>query len=178
MSALRDELDGTGQQIDQGLTNADPRYIAVPASYINLIPTDVRGLTLNRSPQQNINILTIGNGTKGGFFPEGLYGAINSSAGYTAVGSGLANFPTGVASQAVPAAVGTVNHPINGSTPATVPGMYALTQAITNQRENSSYLTRGYLMTPAVAPNDSPASVAVGASSAAGSSQGVATTGK
>jgi len=52
MSALRDELDGTGQQIDQGLTNADPRYIAVPASYINLIPTDVRGLTLNRSPQQ------------------------------------------------------------------------------------------------------------------------------
>jgi hypothetical protein len=54
MSALRDELDGTGQQTDQGLTNTDPRSIAVPASYINLIPTDVRGLTLNRTPQQVI----------------------------------------------------------------------------------------------------------------------------
>ena len=36
---------------DQGLVNTDPRFIAVPASYINLIPTDVRGLTFNRSPQ-------------------------------------------------------------------------------------------------------------------------------
>ncbi len=52
ISALRDELDGTGTQIDQGLVNTDPRFIAVPASYINLIPTDVRGLTFNRSPQQ------------------------------------------------------------------------------------------------------------------------------
>lgn len=37
---------------DQGLTNTDPRFIAVPDSFINLIPTDVRGVTFNRSPQQ------------------------------------------------------------------------------------------------------------------------------
>ena len=37
---------------DQGLVNTDPRYIAVPEGYINNIPTDVRGITFNRSPQQ------------------------------------------------------------------------------------------------------------------------------
>ena len=51
MSALRDLLDGPVQD-DQGLVNTDPRYIAVPDQYINLIPTDIRGLTLNRTPQQ------------------------------------------------------------------------------------------------------------------------------
>ena len=51
MSALRDVLDGPVQD-DQGLLNTDPRFIAVPDGYINLIPTDIRGLTLNRTPQQ------------------------------------------------------------------------------------------------------------------------------
>ena len=36
---------------DQGLINTDPRFIAVPDGFINLIPTDIRGLTFNRSPQ-------------------------------------------------------------------------------------------------------------------------------
>jgi len=57
MSALRDELDGAAVQDDQGLTNTDPRYIAVPDTFINLIPTDVRGLTLNRTPQQVVTSL-------------------------------------------------------------------------------------------------------------------------
>jgi hypothetical protein len=178
VSALRDELDGTGTQIDQGLVNTDPRFIAVPAGYINLIPTDVRGLTLNRSPQQIINIVTIGNGVKGGFFPNGLLGAINSSAGYTNTGNGFANFPSGLVTQATTEAVGTVDPPINGSTPLTVPGMYALTQAITDQRENSSYTSRGYFPAPAVDFNQMNATVAVAKSSAAGSSQGIATAGK
>lgn len=52
MSALRDQLDGATSQIDQGLVNTDPRFIAVPTGYVNLIPTDIRGLTLNRTPQQ------------------------------------------------------------------------------------------------------------------------------
>ena len=52
MSALRDVLDGPAVQDDQGLLNTDPRFIAVPDGYINLIPTDIRGLTLNRTPQQ------------------------------------------------------------------------------------------------------------------------------
>lgn len=43
---------GLVQIDDQGLQNTDPRYIAVPADYINIIPTDVRGLTFSRTPQQ------------------------------------------------------------------------------------------------------------------------------
>lgn len=183
LSALRDELDGPAVQDDQGLLNTDPRFIAVPDGYINLIPTDIRGLTLNRTPQQIINILTIGNGSVGGFFPNGLLGAINSSAGYTNTGNGFANFPSGVAAQASTAAVGTVDPPINGSTPTTVPGMYALTQAITDQRENASYTTRGYSAYPNIAANGvspapSPVFVAVASSSGSGSSQGIATAGR
>ena len=33
---------------DQGLVNMDPRFIYVPFHGINLIPTDIRGLTYNR----------------------------------------------------------------------------------------------------------------------------------
>ena len=36
---------------DQGLVNTDPRNIAVPNTWVNLIPTDVRGLTFSRTPQ-------------------------------------------------------------------------------------------------------------------------------
>jgi hypothetical protein len=151
ISALRDELDGPAL-VDQGLVNADPRYIAVPdGGNPNLIPTDIRGLTLNRTPQQVINIVTIGNGSVGGFFPNGLLGRINSSAGYLETGNGYADAPTGLVGQTAAANVGTISPPINGSTPATVPGMYALSQAITDVRTNSSYLSRGYYPAPAVA---------------------------
>lgn len=51
ISALRDALDGP-QFDDQGLVNTDPRNIAVPASYINLIPTDIQGITFSRTPAQ------------------------------------------------------------------------------------------------------------------------------
>ena len=87
----------------QGLVNTDPRSIAVPDQFVNMIPTvsipclaissatflrffqgiagisrgvtilqEVHGLTFSATPQQNINILTLGaaNG-KGGFFPKG-----------------------------------------------------------------------------------------------------------
>ena len=40
------------QMDDQGLVNTDPRTIAVPDYYVNMIPTDVRGLTFSRTPQQ------------------------------------------------------------------------------------------------------------------------------
>ena len=43
---------GLLQMDDQGLVNTDPRTIAVPDYYINMIPTDVRGLTFSRTPQQ------------------------------------------------------------------------------------------------------------------------------
>ena len=41
----------TTQVDDQGLVNTDPRNIAVPNTWVNLIPTDVRGLTFSRTPQ-------------------------------------------------------------------------------------------------------------------------------
>ena len=71
-------MDG-GQIHDQGLVNTDPRFIYVPFHGINLIPTDIRGLTYNRSPQMNINILTLGaKDGKGGFFPKGIHGKIKT----------------------------------------------------------------------------------------------------
>lgn len=36
---------------DQGLVQADPRNIAVPDGFVNMIPTDIRGLTFSRTPQ-------------------------------------------------------------------------------------------------------------------------------
>ena len=39
------------QMDDQGLVNTDPRNVAVPNTWVNLIPTDVRGLTFSRTPQ-------------------------------------------------------------------------------------------------------------------------------
>ena len=39
------------QMDDQGLVNHDPRFIAT-STHINNIPTDVRGLTFSRTPQQ------------------------------------------------------------------------------------------------------------------------------
>ncbi len=36
---------------DQGLIQADPRNIAVPDGFVNMIPTDIRGLTYSRTPQ-------------------------------------------------------------------------------------------------------------------------------
>jgi hypothetical protein len=66
------------QIIDQGLINTDPRFIVVPIDGVNMIPTDIRGLTFNRSPQQNINIVTIGAKDGKGGFPEGLLGKINT----------------------------------------------------------------------------------------------------
>lgn len=50
VSAFRDFFDGP-QFDDQGIVNTDPRNIAVPDGFINLIPTDIRGLTFSRTPQ-------------------------------------------------------------------------------------------------------------------------------
>ena len=39
--------------------------------YVNIIPTDVLGLTLSYTPQQVLHIVTFGApGAKGGFFPQ------------------------------------------------------------------------------------------------------------
>jgi hypothetical protein len=161
VSALRDELDGP-QNTDQGLVNTDPRYIAVPDQGINLIPTDARGLTLNRSPQQVIRILTLASpDSKGVFFPNGLLGNINSWIGYNETTDGFADFPTGVATQESVAAVGTIEPAVNGSTPATVPGEGDLTQSTIGPLTTASYLTRGYNTAPLGQPEFSPAQAPV-----------------
>jgi hypothetical protein len=40
------------QETDQPLVNSNPNFIAVPSRNINLVPTDIRGLTFSRTPQQ------------------------------------------------------------------------------------------------------------------------------
>ncbi len=40
------------QDSDQGIFNSDPNFIAVPTDSINMVPTDIRGLTFSRTPQQ------------------------------------------------------------------------------------------------------------------------------
>ena len=82
------------QSDDQGLLNSDPRNIAVPDTFINNIPTDIRGLTFSRTPQQLINMYSLGNPSGiGPFFPNGFVGAINSPVGYTNMATGLEDFP-------------------------------------------------------------------------------------
>ena len=83
------------QSDDQGLLNTDPRTIAVPDTFINNIPTDIRGLTFSRTPQQLINMYSLGNASGiGPFFPNGLVGAINSPAGYGNQATGEEDFPS------------------------------------------------------------------------------------
>ncbi len=94
------------QSDDQGLLNSDPRNIAVPDTFINNIPTDIRGLTFSRTPQQLINMYSLGNPSGiGPFFPNGLVGAINSPVGYANMATGLEDFP------ATPADASQVNTP-------------------------------------------------------------------
>ncbi|KAL3144311.1 hypothetical protein ABBQ32_14189 [Trebouxia sp. C0010 RCD-2024] len=146
ISALRDSLDGP-QSDDQGLVNSDPRTIAVPDSFINLFPTDVRGLSFSRTPQQLINMYSLGNPDGiSPFFPKGLVGAITKPTGYTNMASGLEDFPSDpyLADQESVAEVGKVSPPIEGTSPSSVPGETELTQALYGQLDNGTYKTRGY----------------------------------
>eukprot|EP00878_Enallax_costatus_P000877 GHUV01001004.1.p1 GENE.GHUV01001004.1~~GHUV01001004.1.p1 ORF type:complete len:475 (+),score=107.17 GHUV01001004.1:451-1875(+) len=99
ISNYRDEMDGA-PETDQPLMNSNPNFIAVPTRNINLAPTDIRGLTFSRTPQQVLRIVTLGAGdntdpspAKGGFFPKGVNGNINSTAGYQNAANAKAGFP-------------------------------------------------------------------------------------
>ncbi|EIE26936.1 hypothetical protein COCSUDRAFT_59434 [Coccomyxa subellipsoidea C-169] len=145
ISALRDSLDGPPVD-DQGLVNTDSRTIAVPQYYVNMIPTDVRGLTFSRTPQQIINIVTLGSlDGKGVFFPNGLGGAINKPTGYNETASGLDSFPASgakVATQLSTEQIGTIPGP---KPPANVTGELDLTQSLTGGKDNETAATRGYV---------------------------------
>jgi hypothetical protein len=78
ISAARDSLDGPGSD-DQGIGNA---------SASNIVPLDSNGLAFGRTPGQVLNIVYLNPGTvtKGGFFPNGVNGTLNSSGGGASTG--------------------------------------------------------------------------------------------
>lgn len=150
ISAYRDMMDGA-QFDDQGIVNTDDRFIAVPDTFVNLIPTDIRGLTFSRTPQMLINIVTIGspNG-KGGFFPNGLLGKINSSKGFNLTGNGTATWPPNAvkAKQQPVKSLGTIPKPITAAGPATVPGVDQLTQSLNGNQTTKGAAYRGFIFPP------------------------------
>lgn len=165
VSAYRDRMDGP-QFDDQGIVNTDPRNIAVPEGFVNLIPTDYKGLTFSRTPQQNINILTIGspNG-KGGFFPNGLIGRINKPTGYNKTALGLDKFPRrrAVSGQQSIRATGKLPKPVTAAGPRNVTGEEQLTQSFDGPLTTAGPENRGLKPVPARGSvNERNASVVVG----------------
>ncbi len=71
ISAARDSLDGK-KSVDQSIGSA---------KRANLVPTDRNGIAYSRSADQVLNVvyLTPKKATRGGFFPKGVNGAINTS---------------------------------------------------------------------------------------------------
>ena len=70
LSAARQLLTGA-VRVDQPLN-----YLGGP----NIVENDANGLTPTRTPQQVLNIFTLGQGPQGGFLPEGPVGAIRATA--------------------------------------------------------------------------------------------------
>jgi hypothetical protein len=70
ISAARNSLDGSGS--DQGITLG---------GWENIVPADSNGLAFGRTPGEVLNIvyLTPKAAKKGGFFPEGVNGTLNTS---------------------------------------------------------------------------------------------------
>lgn len=71
ISDLRDGVDNT-QDVDQGIGTADE---------INIVPTDMNGIAFSRSPGDVLNVvyLTPKKARKGGFYPSGVNGRLNTS---------------------------------------------------------------------------------------------------
>ena len=72
ISDVRDAVDGSSDD-DQSLRSS--------GKHANLVPTDANGLVYSRTPANVLNIvyLTPAQVTKGGFFPAGVNGEINTS---------------------------------------------------------------------------------------------------
>jgi len=75
ISDARDSLDGT-RNIDQGIGTATTRFRS------NLVPTNKNALVYDRTAGQVLNVVYLNPKSvkKGGFFPKGVNGAINTSA--------------------------------------------------------------------------------------------------
>ena len=76
ISAARDSLDNSAMD-DQGISGTD-------ASIANIAPLDSNGIAFSRSTGDVLNIvyLTSAAATKGGFFPNGVNGTLNSSSAF------------------------------------------------------------------------------------------------
>ena len=74
ISDARDSLDGRRD---------DDQHITGPHGVANIVPADHNGITYSRSPGQVLNVVYLNPNaaTKGGFFPTGVNGAVNTSAG-------------------------------------------------------------------------------------------------
>lgn len=83
ISDARDSLDGK-TDLDQGIGTSDA---------INIAPTDENAIAFSRTPGQVLNIvyLTPKAATKGGFFPNGVNGSLNTSGS----GAQMGAMPTG-----------------------------------------------------------------------------------
>ena len=69
ISALRAMLSGASPADDEG--------ILTPEGNVNVVATDINALAFRRTPQQVLNIVYFAqNATKGGFFPNGMNGAL------------------------------------------------------------------------------------------------------
>lgn len=66
ISNLRDSVDGASD-LDQGVRRN---------RQANIVPTDGNGIAYSRSPEQVLRIVYLGGESGGGFFPDGLNGAI------------------------------------------------------------------------------------------------------
>ena len=79
ISDARDKLDGSNDD-DQGIAGSQNTTGTTAGS--NIVPTDANGIAYSRSPGQVLDIVYLTNlaATKGGFFPAGVNGLLNSSA--------------------------------------------------------------------------------------------------
>jgi len=90
ISDARDSLDGS-TDLDQGIAGSSD-------AISNIVPLDSNGIAFGRTPGQVLNIVYLNPGTvtKGGFFPGGVNGTLNSSGGASSSGgTGSSATPSG-----------------------------------------------------------------------------------
>ncbi len=76
IAAARAAVSGTGPGFktpadDQGVTSNGQAY-----GPVNIVPTDANSLAFARTPQQVLSVVYLGGTKSGGFFPDGVHGAI------------------------------------------------------------------------------------------------------
>ncbi len=79
IAAARAAVSGTGPGFktpadDQGVTTNGQPY-----GTVNIVPTDTNSLAFARTPQQVLSVVYLGGTTSGGFFPDGVHGAITTA---------------------------------------------------------------------------------------------------